>query len=253
MPSVVSDIATSVLGAFRSQPTLGHPASDTNLSPRYPPYARPQRRLAVQSVSRFNGGVRRASLSPCAGPRHNQPSRRLRHECDASRDVLAGVLRTQNGPRCIQAAAGSCFAFAKRSVLRQTILRCRERMAHGRVSNFDFLGTPSDLTTQDRSGAATSKKQRSVYLARWSHSCSRRVADFVVRVANLRCDACRFARNSPSSHVIFLSNHDLGRTTSTGLIEWRSPQRFPPSSAGCSARPGVESTRRQTVYRLQLL
>ena len=86
-----------------------------------------------------------------------------------------------------------------------------------------FLGAPSDLTTQDRSGAATSKKQRSVYLARWSHSCSRRVAGFVVRVANLRCDACHFARNSPSSHVIFLSNHDLGRTTSTGLIEWRSP------------------------------
>ena len=117
------------LGAFRSQPTLGHPASDTNLSPRYPPYARPQLRLAVQSLSRFNSGVRRASLSPCAGPRHNQPSRRLRHECDASRDVLAGVLRTQNGPRCIQAAAGSCFAFAKRSVSRQIILRCRERMA----------------------------------------------------------------------------------------------------------------------------
>lgn len=140
------------LGAFRSQPTLGHPPSDTDLSPRYPPYARPQRRLAVQSFIRFNNGVQRASLSPCAGPRHNQPSRRLRRECDASRDVPAGVLRTQNGPRCIQAAAGSCFAFAKRSVLIQTSLRCRERLAHGRVSNFDFLGRLP--TSQGKTGAA---------------------------------------------------------------------------------------------------
>ena len=36
-----------------------------------------------------------------------------------------------------------------------------------------------------------------------------------------------FARNSPSSHVVFLSNHDLGRTTSTGLIEWKPPPTVP--------------------------
>jgi hypothetical protein len=36
----------------------------------------------------------------------NGPSRRLRDECDADRDDHAGVLLTQNGPRCIQAAAG---------------------------------------------------------------------------------------------------------------------------------------------------
>jgi len=35
---------------------------------------------------------------------------------------------------------------------------------------------------QSRSGVATSKKKRSVYLARWSHSSSIRVADFVFKV-----------------------------------------------------------------------
>jgi hypothetical protein len=115
------------LGAFRSQPTLGHPASDTNLSPRYPPYARPQRRLAVQSFRRFNSGVRPHRPDPVQGT--TNPRADFATNCDASRDVLAGVLRTQNGPRCIQAAAGSCFAFAKRSVLIQTILRYRGRLA----------------------------------------------------------------------------------------------------------------------------
>jgi hypothetical protein len=39
------------------------------------------------------------------------------------------LLGAQNRPRRIQAAAGSCFAFAKTSVSRQITLRCRERLA----------------------------------------------------------------------------------------------------------------------------
>ena len=38
-----------------------------------------------------------------------------------------GAITHKNGPRCIQAAAGPCFAFAKRSVLIHNILRHRER------------------------------------------------------------------------------------------------------------------------------
>ena len=167
------------LGAFRSQPTLGHPASDTNLSPRYPPYARPQRRLAVRVFSRFN------AMCVCPyrpAPIRDTTNRRVRHECDATRDVLAGVLLTQNGPRCIQAAAGSCFAFAKRSVLIQTILRYRERLAFALTAacrTWIFVETPFRLTMRGRSNVATPKKTRSIYLTRWSHSSSIRVADFI--------------------------------------------------------------------------
>ena len=96
-----------------------------------------------------------------------------------------GQFHAQNGPRCIQAAAGSCFAFAKRSVLIQTTLRCRERLNFTRTvacRTWIFRENVLPPYHEGRSGVATSKKKRSVYLTRRSHSSSLRVADFVFKV-----------------------------------------------------------------------
>src|SRR5208337_3635372 len=131
-----------------------------------------------------------------------------------------GQFHAQNGPRCIQAAAGSCFAFAKRSVLIQTILRYRERLNFTPTAacrTWIFAKTSFHLTMQRCKARAALRppKRRGQSISPGGVI----APPYVLPTSSLkslppllRSHTWHFASNSVSSRVDYLSNHDLCRT-----------------------------------------
>lgn len=91
--------------------------------------------------------------------------------CTSSEDESCGDVEMRDGPRCAQAAAGPCFAPAKRSVIYAVFVRVNGHLAFAALTREDIKLSAAAfrLGILGVRASVTPRLSGSITLSRWSH------------------------------------------------------------------------------------